>query len=188
MVSNRAREVRYALAQPSVCPDLVRLAVKLQVRPQGRPDETRALDPDHAGVEEVDPDFGAFVGEPRPRIVDLRAIELVVPEDVDDVRGGSPELRELRHESPRVGRKVAGEDDDVGRGVVLGHRSTMLEVEIGKDLNLHRWSQPWGSFAHTQRPCSPRPHQPTRGVRTMDGPSPVPWSNAVCGLRLRTGH
>ena len=99
-VSNRAREIRYAPAQPSVRPDLVGLAVELQVRPQGRPDEAGALDPDRTGVEEVDPDFRTLLGESRPRVVDLHAVELVVPEDVDDVRGGRPELRELRHESP----------------------------------------------------------------------------------------
>ena len=144
MVSNRAREVRYAPAQPMVCPDLVGLAVELQIRPQGRPDEARALDPDHAGVEEVDPDFRALFGESRPRVVDLRTVELVVPEDVDDVRGRSPELRQLRHQSLRVGRKVAGEDDDIGLGMVLRHRSAMLEVEIGEDLDLHRWQHKWG--------------------------------------------
>ena len=63
----------------------------------------------------------------------------MVPEDVDDVRGGRPELRELRHKSLRVRRKVPGEDDDVGLGVVRGHRSTMLKVEIGEELDLHRW-------------------------------------------------
>ena len=139
MVSNRAGEVRNAPAQPSVRPGLVGLAVELQIRPQGGPDEACALDLDRTRVEEVDPDFRAFVGEPGPRVVDLRAVELVVPEDVEDVRGTSPELRELRHESLRIGREVAGEDDDVGLGVVRGHRSTMLKMEIGEDLDLHGW-------------------------------------------------
>lgn len=138
-VSNRAREVRYAPAQPSVCPNLIGLAVEFQIRPQGCPNEAGALDPDRTGVEEVDADFRALLGESRPRVVDLRAVELVVAEDVDDVRGGRPELRELRHKSLRVRREVAGEDNDVSLGVVLRHRATMLNVEVGEDLDLHRW-------------------------------------------------
>ena len=136
-------------------PALVGLAVEPQIRPQGRPDEACTLNLDHAGIEEVDPDFHAFVGEPRPRVVDFRAVELVVPEDVEDVRGSSPELRELRHKSLRVGREIAGEDDDAGLGVVLGHPPTMLKVEIGEDLDLHRCQRRWGSFSRTQLSCSP---------------------------------
>ena len=141
MVSNRAREIRYAPAQPPVRPTLVGLAVELQIRPQGRPNEASALDPDRAGVEEVDPDFRAFVGEPYPRVVDLRAVELVVTEDVDYVRGRSPELRELRHESRRVGREVAGEDDDIGLGLVLGHQPTMLDFlrQMAPNRSLLSW-------------------------------------------------
>ena len=65
-VPNRAREIRYAPAQPSVRPNLVGLAVELQIRPQGRPNEAGALDPDGTGVEEVDPDFRALLGESPP--------------------------------------------------------------------------------------------------------------------------
>ena len=178
MVSDHAREVRNAPAQPSVRPGLVGLAVEPQIRPQGRPDEACALNPDHAGVEEVDPDFRALVSEPRPRVVDLRAVELVVPEDVDDVRGGSPELRELRHKPLRVGRKITCEDDDVGLGVVLGHRSAVLKVEIGEDLDLHRCQRRWESFTRTHLSCSPSHMNRSEGCARWTGP--IPCRGALC--------
>ena len=91
-----------------------------------------------ARVEEVDSGVAALPGEPSPRLVDLGPVELVVPEDVEDVRGGGPPVAEPSDEPFAVGREVPGEDDDVRLGNVRRDRAAVLEVQVGEDLNLHR--------------------------------------------------
>ena len=89
LVLDRAPEVRDLPAHPHVRSDLVRLALKEEIGPQGRADESGSVDPDHPRIEQVDPRASALFGEPGSRLIDLRPVELVVPEHVEDVRGRS---------------------------------------------------------------------------------------------------
>ena len=83
---DRAKEVGDLPAHAHVRPHLVRHALEEEVSPKGCSDEFHASDADPARVEEVDPDFRALICEARPRLLDLRPVELVVAEHVEDVR------------------------------------------------------------------------------------------------------
>ena len=162
-------------------PDLVCLALKEEIGPQGRSDEPGSIDLDHPGIEEVDPSPRAFLGEPGSRLVDLGPVELVVPEHVEDVRGTRPVLRELVNEPLGVGCEIACEDDDVRFRVVLWQEAAVLEMEVREDLNLHSVpSLAVNRFASARvlGPCSmssgdiPWSHDPA--------PRPSQYDSSVC--------
>ena len=104
--------------------------------PERCADESHVPDSDRARVEEMDLHLRALLGELRSGFVDFGPVELVVAEDVDDVRSGDSALAEALDAAWAVGREVPGEDDDVRLGDVRRDRAAVLEVQVGEDLNL----------------------------------------------------
>ena len=119
----------------------------------------------------------------RSRLIDLRPVELVVPEDVEDVRGARPVIRNLVNKPFGVGRKVARKDDDVRRRVVLRHKAAALEVEVGEDLDLH------GSFnPRLAASCEARGGSRASGPPPklpQGSPAPMPLLSRERGLKPR---
>ena len=115
VVSNRAREVGEAAPDLVVGPRLCGGAFEAQVRPERRADEADVVDGDGPGVEERHLVAPALVRERAAREVNLGAVVLVVPRDVEDALGPGPASRGLADPVGRHRGEVAREDDDARR-------------------------------------------------------------------------
>ena len=93
---------------------LVGDAIEQKVRPQRRADEVNVVDDDRVGVEQRDAEAAALLGELIAGAVDVGAVELMVPGDVEDVAGLGPLLGRVAHRAGADWSKVSCAHNDVG--------------------------------------------------------------------------
>ena len=125
-----------------------------KVGPQRCADEVHVVDDDCVGVEQRNAEAVALLGELIAGAVDVGAVELVVPRDVEDVAGLGPFLGRVAHRACADRSKVSRAHDDVGAFGELRQRVVELEVEIGDNLNFHRaeWLRPDSVIERTTLP------------------------------------
>ena len=143
-------EVRYATRR-AMGARLVGDAIEQKVRPQRRADEVNVVDDDRVGVEQRDTEAAALLGELIAGAVDVGAVELMVPGDVEDVAGLGPLLGRVAHRAGADWSKVSCAHSAFGE---FRQRVVELEVEIGDNLNFHRadWLRPDSVIERTTVP------------------------------------
>ena len=116
----------------------VRVVVEREIGPEGGSDHADSAEIGRSGVEKGDVVGGAVLGQRLRGLVEVVAVVLVVPGDVEHAWSVPPGVAEVAEEARRVWREVAGDDHGVDFGREGRDCRVELEVEVGEDLDAHR--------------------------------------------------
>ena len=109
-------EIGEALTHLEVSPLLVRDALEQEVGPERCSYESHPIHRDRASVEQRHAMLETLSGEFASRYVNLRAVELVVPGNVENPVGAGPLRGDVANVAVEHRGEVACEDDEFGVG------------------------------------------------------------------------